>query len=252
MTLGRMIHFFLPDQKLVGITARRFGVIFVCLDIFAFLVQAAGALMSSAQEGGSLLMTGLHIYMGGIGLQEAFILCFAALAIDLHRKLIRMENSEATYNGKLNRGPFSWKWLFYALYFALGMITVSRCNLHTESQTKANAIDLLLTKYFEDSNYLPTRPVRPGHLTYKPNSHARVVRICIRCGPNASSSGDSERDSPRSHPPGTRLGVPRSATCGEGGEERKETAKENGERGEEIAEKDGQGRKETSKEKRSR
>lgn len=125
MTLGRMIHFFLPEQKLVGVSARRFGVLFVCLDIFAFLVQAAGALMSSAQEAGSLVMTGLHIYMGGIGLQEAFILCFTALAIDLHRKLIRMENSHVDYNGRLNQGPFSWRWLFYALYFTLGMITVS-------------------------------------------------------------------------------------------------------------------------------
>jgi hypothetical protein len=134
MTLGRMIHFFLPDQKLAGISARRFGVLFVCLDIFAFLVQAAGALMSSAQEDGSLVMTGLHIYMGGIGLQEFFILCFTALAIDLHRRLIRMENSHADYNGKLNQGPFSWRWLFYALYFTLGMITVSRCNSDCESQ----------------------------------------------------------------------------------------------------------------------
>ncbi|KAJ5897049.1 lipid transporter atnI [Penicillium subrubescens] len=124
MTLGRMIHFFLPDQKLVGISARKFGVLFVCLDIFAFLVQAAGALMSSAQEGGSLVMTGLHIYMGGVGLQEFFILCFTALAIDLHRKLIRMENSHTDYNGKLNQGPFSWRWLFYTLYFTLGMITI--------------------------------------------------------------------------------------------------------------------------------
>lgn len=125
MTLGRMIHFFLPDQKLVGISARRFGVLFVCLDIFAFLVQAAGATLASNQDNGSLVMTGLHIYMGGIGLQEAFILCFTILAINLHRKLIKMEGSEEIYNEKLTRGPFSWRWLFYALYFALGMITVS-------------------------------------------------------------------------------------------------------------------------------
>lgn len=125
MTLGRMIHFFLPDQKLVGISSRRFGVLFVCLDIFAFIVQAAGAVLASNQDNGSLVMTGLHIYMGGIGLQEAFILCFTALAIDLQRKLTKMENSEEIYNEKLTRGRFSWRWLFYALYFALGMITVS-------------------------------------------------------------------------------------------------------------------------------
>ncbi|OOQ83942.1 RTA1 domain protein [Penicillium brasilianum] len=124
MTLGRMIHFFLPGQKLVGVSARRFGVLFVCLDIFAFIVQATGAIMTSIQDGGSIVVTGLHIYMGGIGLQEAFILCFTALAIYLHQKLLKVESSEEVFNERLSRGHFSWRWLFYALYFALGMITI--------------------------------------------------------------------------------------------------------------------------------
>jgi hypothetical protein len=125
MTLGRMIHFFLPGQKLVGVSARRFGVLFVCLDIFAFIVQATGAIMTSFQDGGTIVVTGLHIYMGGIGLQEAFILCFTALAIYLHRKLLKIESSEEVFNERLSRGSLSWRWLFYVLYFALGMITVS-------------------------------------------------------------------------------------------------------------------------------
>jgi hypothetical protein len=121
-----MIHFFLLEQKLVGISARRFGVLFVCLDVFAFIVQVSGAILASNQDNGNLVMTGLHIYMGGIGLQEAFILCFTGLAIHLHRKLIKLEASEDVYNGKLSQGPFSWRWLFHVIYFALAMITVSR------------------------------------------------------------------------------------------------------------------------------
>lgn len=178
-----MIHFFLPDQKLVGISARRFGVLFVCLDIFAFLVQAAGALLSSSQEGGSLVMTGLHIYMGGIGLQEAFILCFTALAIDLHRKLIRMEGSEADYNGKLTQGPFSWRWLFYALYFTLGMITVSRCKPKTEWLSEA--IDLLLTGLlhrFESSSDSASMPRGPHLQTQSlPTSGTNMYSMPSQC-----------------------------------------------------------------------
>lgn len=122
-----MTHFYLPGQKLCGITARRFGVVFVLLDIVAFLVQLAGASLTTNTDGGShLVLLGLHIYMGGIGLQEAFILGFTALTVHLHRKLARMENIGSDPNiERLARGSFPWRWLFYTVYFALSMITVS-------------------------------------------------------------------------------------------------------------------------------
>lgn len=48
MVLGRMIHFFIPEQKCFGFKARKLTVIFLLLDIFSFIVQgAAGSLMSS-------------------------------------------------------------------------------------------------------------------------------------------------------------------------------------------------------------
>ncbi len=177
MTLGRMIHFFLPEQKLVGISARRFGVLFVCLDIFAFIVQAAGAIIASIQDGGSIVMTGLHIYMGGIGLQEVFIICFIALAIYLHRKLIKMGGSEDDCEGRLSQGPFSWRWLFYALYFALGMITVSRsAPAHEEKEW----IDLLLTmlpcrcELFSESASMPK-----AHQPRTKSLHTRCMNTCL-------------------------------------------------------------------------
>ena len=68
MTLGRMINFYLPEQKLCRVSARRFGTIFVCLDIFAFIVQLAGAVLTTGDdESESTVMMGVHIYMGGIG-----------------------------------------------------------------------------------------------------------------------------------------------------------------------------------------
>lgn len=126
MTLGRMIHFFLPERRLAGISARRYGIAFVALDIIAFLVQLAGAsLTTDTSEETKTVLLGVHIYMGGIGMQEFFILCFLGLAIHLHLTIIRMENSGQIGMEKLQRGRFSWRWLFYSIYFTLGMITVS-------------------------------------------------------------------------------------------------------------------------------
>ncbi|KAL9106727.1 MAG: hypothetical protein Q9227_008296 [Pyrenula ochraceoflavens] len=51
MTLGRMIYFFLgPDpanQHIFGVKAKRFTLLFVGLDITAFLIQGIGGAMSS-------------------------------------------------------------------------------------------------------------------------------------------------------------------------------------------------------------
>ncbi|KAA8651149.1 hypothetical protein EYZ11_009425 [Aspergillus tanneri] len=125
MTLGRLIHFFIPSQRLGGIAAKRYGQLFVCLDIVAFIVQGAGAGMTSnVDNSDDEIMRGVHIYMGGIGLQELFILVFVGLAIHLHRRLVCMERALQLDVEKLNRNMMNWRWLFYAIYTALGMITV--------------------------------------------------------------------------------------------------------------------------------
>jgi hypothetical protein len=128
MTLGRMIYFFLPERRLAGISARRYGIIFVTLDIIAFLVQLAGAALTTNNDANDAetktVLLGLHIYMGGIGMQEFFILCFLGLAIHLHRTIIQMEEMGQTGMEQLQRGRFPWRWLFYTIYFTLGMITV--------------------------------------------------------------------------------------------------------------------------------
>ena len=127
MTLGRMINFYLPEKRLAGISARRFGVIFVCLDILAFIVQLGGASLTTGQTGDNhLVMIGLHIYMGGIGLQEFFILSFVALTIHLHWKMVQMVEANEISTEKIQQRPFPWRWLFYTIYVALSLITVGR------------------------------------------------------------------------------------------------------------------------------
>jgi hypothetical protein len=125
MTLGRMIHYYHPRKTLAGISAKRYGLIFVTLDIIAFLVQLAGAAMTTGTGTETqTVLTGIHIYMGGIGMQEFFILCFLGLTIQLHRTILHMER-DGQLSMEKAQGAFSWRWLFYSIYFALGMITVS-------------------------------------------------------------------------------------------------------------------------------
>ncbi|KAI9034939.1 RTA1 domain-containing protein [Aspergillus affinis] len=127
MTLGRMIYYFLPHQRLAKISARRYGMLFVFLDILAFLVQVAGASMSTNDSmGQKFVMLGLHLYMGGIGLQELFILCFLGLTIKLQRKVSVLRYMEGGEDVKtpVRQGLFHPSRLFYAVYFALAMISV--------------------------------------------------------------------------------------------------------------------------------
>lgn len=127
MTLGRMIYYFIPNQKLAGISARRYGVLFVSLDILAFMVQVAGASMSTNDSmGHKFVMLGLHLYMGGIGMQELFILCFLGLAIKLQRTVSVMGyvTGDENLKTRARQGLFHPSRLFYAIYFALTMISV--------------------------------------------------------------------------------------------------------------------------------
>lgn len=127
MTLGRMIYFFIPERRLAGISARHYGIVFVALDIIAFLVQLGGASLTTNTDAATkTVLLGLHIYMGGIGMQEFFILWFLGLAIYMHRKMIRMDANGQIGMEKIQTGRFSWRWLFYSIYFALVMITVSQ------------------------------------------------------------------------------------------------------------------------------
>lgn len=125
MTLGRMVWFFDERKKLAGLSPQRFGSIFVWLDVFSFLVQATGAIISQ-QTGvpNSTIMLGLHVYMVGIGVQEFFVLCFSIMLITLHRRLLLQEQRGIMLE-RLHNGNLKWRWLFYGMYFALTMITVS-------------------------------------------------------------------------------------------------------------------------------
>ncbi|GKT43617.1 putative lipid transporter atnI [Colletotrichum spaethianum] len=117
MTLGRMIYFFHPSRSLLHIPASTFAAIFIGLDIVSFAVQLAGGSLAGPTAPPAEQMKAIHIYMGGIGLQEFFILLFVGLTMKFQLELQRMEKLVGT-------SPQPWKPLMWALYFSLSMITV--------------------------------------------------------------------------------------------------------------------------------
>lgn len=138
MTFARTVYFFLPDGKVGGVF-RAVGMSkwFVGADVVTFIVQAVGGVMVSPDASASVVQTGIHVYMGGLGLQEAFIVGFLVLMVLFHRKVIALERQDA-WDGQLQSSDTdacsaelavpkkrNWRGLLYALYAVLAFISVS-------------------------------------------------------------------------------------------------------------------------------
>ena len=116
MILGRIVYNFTTSARVLRIKAWRFGLYFVLLDIVAFLIQAAGASMASGDNlTQDEILRGLHIYMGGIGFQLFFIICFIGVAYIFHRDL----NSNRATAGDVQAHR-----LLFVVYAVLGLITI--------------------------------------------------------------------------------------------------------------------------------
>ncbi|KAL8636422.1 MAG: hypothetical protein Q9228_006179 [Teloschistes exilis] len=90
MVMGRMVYNFTSRARLFGIKAWRFTLYFVLLDIIAFIVQAGGASIASGQDKPRhTILLGLHIYMGGVGFQEFFVLIFCYIAFRFSQQIKR-------------------------------------------------------------------------------------------------------------------------------------------------------------------
>ncbi|KAG8529744.1 uncharacterized protein KY384_005225 [Bacidia gigantensis] len=116
MVLGRMVYNYTKSAKILGVKAWRFGLTFVGLDIVAFIVQVIGAASASgSNKSHTAIMRGLHVYMGGVGLQQLFIIIFFGLAILFHREMNR-DLPKASRPRPLT--------LLYVVYSALALVTV--------------------------------------------------------------------------------------------------------------------------------
>ena len=82
----------------------------------AFIVQAIGASMASGTNiSQSQINNGLHIYMGGVGIQQFFVLCFIYLAYRFQTEMKR--DLPAAQQPPVLR-------LLYVLYAVLTLITI--------------------------------------------------------------------------------------------------------------------------------
>jgi RTA1 like protein len=91
MVLGRMIHFYLADDRVFGVRARRITLMFVLFDITAFLIQATGGMMINSAYPAHVQKIGMNTYMAGIGVQIFFICVFMTLAAKFQR-LVKVED----------------------------------------------------------------------------------------------------------------------------------------------------------------
>jgi len=136
MVLGRMIWFYSPSRSLFGIPAPTIAAVFVSLDVITFVIQLIGGLSAGPASPADDQLRAVHIYMGGIGLQEFFIVIFLALVIKFqlttrnakaNSSSLRVEENQAMgYSAPA--GQKGSTILSATLYTTLALISVSISN----------------------------------------------------------------------------------------------------------------------------
>ncbi|KAJ7226969.1 RTA1 like protein-domain-containing protein [Mycena pura] len=112
VVMARLIYFFVPEKRIAGIRAQRLSLVFVLLDITAFLVQVAGGVLINPSNSAKLQLLAIHIYMGGIGIQQFFVCGFTALVVCFHRRMRALD------------GSTEWKRPLYTMYASVVLITI--------------------------------------------------------------------------------------------------------------------------------
>ncbi|KAI1483239.1 RTA1 like protein-domain-containing protein [Daldinia eschscholtzii] len=119
MVLGRMIYCFVPSRQIFGIPAQAIAAAFVTFDFVAFVIQLVGGSIASPMTPAEEQLRAIHIYMGGIGLQQLFIVIFVAFAIGFQLEMRNMNMLEATTTTNSD-----WRPLLFTLYATLTCITI--------------------------------------------------------------------------------------------------------------------------------
>lgn len=120
MVFARIVHFYAPTRRVWLFSPSMLALIFVTLDIVSFVIQLVGGGMAGPGSTPESQMKGLNIYMGGIGMQEGFIVLFLGLVIKFHRDQLQAERVGRLAADK----TFGWRWLIWALYACLLTISI--------------------------------------------------------------------------------------------------------------------------------
>ncbi|KAI1373191.1 RTA1 like protein-domain-containing protein [Hypoxylon crocopeplum] len=118
MVLGRLIYSFVPSHKVFNIPAPALAAAFVTFDFVAFLIQLVGGSMAGPTAPADEKLRAIHIYMGGIGLQQFFIVVFVVFAVKF-----QLDMREARVPKHTSRRS-GWRPLLFTLYASLLCITV--------------------------------------------------------------------------------------------------------------------------------
>lgn len=120
MVFARIVNFYPPNRKVWIFSPSSLAFIFVTLDILSFVMQLVGGGMAGPGASASSQKTGLNMYMGGIGLQECFIVLFCGLVIKFHRDQLQTERLGLSASEKMT----GWRQLTWALYACLLATTI--------------------------------------------------------------------------------------------------------------------------------
>jgi hypothetical protein len=120
MVFARIVYFYSPTRKVWFFSPTVLALIFVTLDMTAFVIQLVGGGMAGPGASADSQKKGLSIYMGGIGMQEGFIVLFSGLVIKFHRDQLQAKRDRRLTADKIA----GWRSLVWALYGCLLAITI--------------------------------------------------------------------------------------------------------------------------------
>lgn len=153
MLLGRMIHFFLVDDRIFGLRARRITKCFVWFDVIAFLIQASGGLMVTPEASVKTQKLGLNIYTAGVAVQLFFLAIFTSLAVGFQKRLKQQSLSfaapgnDSDSESQLQRDPAPdvprpalAKRLLIILYVVMGLVILRNIYRLVEFSIGVNSV----------------------------------------------------------------------------------------------------------------
>ncbi|OTB00507.1 hypothetical protein M426DRAFT_33304, partial [Hypoxylon sp. CI-4A] len=122
MVLGRMVYYFTPSHKVFNVPAPTLAAAFVTfvVDFIAFVIQLAGGSMAGPTAPAEDQLRAIHVYMGGIGLQQFFIAVFLVFAVKFRFDMC----SADPLSGQRPSWRSGWRSLLYTLYASLACITI--------------------------------------------------------------------------------------------------------------------------------
>ncbi|KAL7622595.1 hypothetical protein AAE478_008105 [Parahypoxylon ruwenzoriense] len=120
MVLGRMIYFFIPSHRMFNIPANVLAAAFVTFDFAAFVIQLVGGGQAGPTAPPEEQLRAIHLYMGGIGLQQFFIMLFVVFAVKFQLEMRDMESHRTPQTN----WRYGWRPLLFTLYASLACITI--------------------------------------------------------------------------------------------------------------------------------